>query len=128
MANLAPDSTEQAVRTAQEEFDRAELEADRETLERLITEDFASIGPKGFLLTKAEWIDRHRHFTYHALDTSEVDIRLYDRAAIVRNVQRNRATYDGQDSEISVRVSQTWVLQGDRWRLAGIQFSPLAAG
>jgi hypothetical protein len=114
---------------AQQRFDAAELAADTETLQELLAEDFLSIGPKGFVLTKSEWIDRHVHFTYHALDTDDVDIRTYNSdTAIVRNVQRNRATYQGNESEIAVRVSQTWVRQGGAWRLAGIQFSPLAEG
>jgi len=116
------------VEQAQKRFDAAELAGDAETLENLLTDDFLSIGPKGFVLTKSEWIGRHVHFTYHALDVSEVDIRLYGDAAIVRNVQRNRATYDGNETAIAVRVSQTWVRQVDAWQLAGIQFSPLAEG
>jgi hypothetical protein len=119
----------ETARTAQEQFDAAELAADTDTLERLLTDDFASIGPKGFLLDKAEWIGRHVHFTYHALDTSDVDIRVYnDDCALVRNIQRNRATYGDTESTIAVRVSQTWVRQDGQWRLAGIQFSPLADG
>jgi hypothetical protein len=117
------------IAAAQQRFDAAELAADTETLQELLTEDFLSIGPKGFLLTKPEWIDRHVHFTYHALDTSDVDIRTYNSdTALVRNIQRNRATYQDTESEIAVRVSQTWVRQDGAWRLAGIQFSPLAEG
>jgi ketosteroid isomerase-like protein len=116
------------VEQAQKRFDAAELAGDAEALDGLLTPDFLSIGPKGFVLTKSEWIGRHIHFTYHALDVNEVDIRLYGDAAIVRNVQRNRATYDGNETAIAVRVSQTWVRQGDAWQLAGIQFSPLAEG
>lgn len=116
------------IRALQDEFDRAELHADAETLERLLADDFLSIGPRGFLLDKEEWIGRHVHFTYHELETSEMDIRLYDRTAIVRNVQRNRATYKNQHVELAVRVSQVWVNQQDGWRLAAIQFSPLAEG
>jgi len=117
------------ITSAQQRFDAAELAADTATLQELLAEDFLSIGPKGFLLSKAEWIDRHVHFTYHALETSDVDIRTYnDDTAIVRNIQRNRATYQGTESEIAVRVSQTWVRQGGAWQLAGIQFSPLAEG
>jgi hypothetical protein len=117
---------EETIRAVQAEFDTAELQADRTALQRLLTDDFLSIGPKGFLLTKQEWIDRHGHFRYHALEISEVDVRLYDHTAIVRNVQRNHATYKDQDIQIAVRVSQTWVDQGGHWQLAGIQFSPLA--
>lgn len=114
-----------AVLDAQHRFDDAELHADLHALRRLLTEDFLSIGPKGFVLTKAEWIDRHRHFTYQEIATSEVDVRTYDCAAIVRNVQRNRATYDGREMDMQVRVSQTWVRHDDTWQLAGIQFSPV---
>jgi hypothetical protein len=57
--------------------------------------------------------------------TSEVDIRCYDKAAIVRNVQRNRATYNDHEVALSVRVNQVWVNQQGQWRLAGIQLSPL---
>jgi hypothetical protein len=57
-----------------------------------------------------------------------MDIRLYDKTAIVRNVRRNRATYQDQHVELAVRVSQVWVERQDGWRLAGIQFSPLAEG
>jgi ketosteroid isomerase-like protein len=111
----------------QQRFDRAELEADRETLEELIAEDFLSIGPKGFVLDKRQWIDRHDLFTYQALDTSELDVREYGDTAIVRTVQHNKATYADEPVAIATRVCQVWVDQGGRWRLAGIQFSPLAA-
>lgn len=116
------------IRALQDEFDRAELHADAATLQRLLADDFLSIGPKGFVLDKQEWIDRHVHFTYQQVDTSDLDIRLYDQTAIVRNVQRNRATYMDQQVELALRVSQVWVKQRDEWRLAAIQFSPLAEG
>ena len=97
-----------------------------EQLRQLLTEDFLSIGPKGLVLGQEEWISRHVHFKYEALETSEVDVRLYENAAIVHNIQHNRATYKGDEVDLRVRVSQVWVRQQDRWRLAGIQFSPLA--
>lgn len=50
-------------RALQDEFDRAGLNADAETLERLLADDFLSIGPRGFTLDKREWIERHTHFT-----------------------------------------------------------------
>jgi ketosteroid isomerase-like protein len=115
------------VRRAQAEFDRAELEGDRQALSRLIADDFKSIGPKGFVLDKRQWIDRHGLFKYQALETSEVDVRVYGAAAIVRNVQRNRATYEGHPVALTVRVSQVWIAQPDgQWRIVAIQFSPMA--
>jgi hypothetical protein len=119
-------SEEQQILRLQERFDTAELGDDRQVLDELIAEDFQSIGPRGFVLDKEQWINRHDHFHYAALETSEHEVRLYDGAAIVRNVQRNTGIHDGQESRYVMRVGQIWVNQLDRWRLAGIQFSPLA--
>jgi len=119
-------SQESAIRQLQDEFDRAELDADAAALRRLLSDDFLSIGPKGFVLDKEEWIGRHVHFTYESLHISERDIRVYDKAAVVRNVQRNRARYRDEQVELVVRVSQIWVDVNGQWCLAGIQFSPMA--
>lgn len=110
----------------QRRFDDAELRADRAALEELLHDDFLSIGPRGFLLDKRQWIDRHERFTYHELEVGEMDVREFGDAAIVRSVQRNHATSSGRDVRIATRVSQTWVVVEGAWRLAGIQFSPLA--
>ena len=88
---------------------------------------FLSIGPKGFLLDKQQWIDRHDFFSYQVLDVTEVDVRVFGDAAIVREVQRNQATSHGRDVPVSTRVSHVWLYREGDWRLAGIQFSPLAA-
>jgi ketosteroid isomerase-like protein len=116
------------VREVQERFDQAELTGDRDTLGDLIVDDFQSIGPRGFVLTKEQWIGRHGEFVYNELATSDMSVHDYGETAIVRNIQRNRATYQGRDVAVNTRVSQVWVVQGDRWRLAAIQFSPLADG
>jgi ketosteroid isomerase-like protein len=112
----------------QHRFDRAELAADRDTLRELIAEDFLSIGPRGFVLDKQQWIDRHDRFRYEELDTAELDVRLFGDTAVVRDVQRNRAVHDGAPVAVTARVGQVWVRQDARWRLAAIQFSPLAEG
>jgi len=117
---------ENTIRELQEQFDQAELHADLDVLQRLIADDFLSIGPKGFVLNKQEWIDRHIHFKYLELETSDRDIRLYDKTALVRNIQRNKAVYKEEPVEIAVRVMQVWVEINGRWQLAGIQFSPWA--
>ncbi len=48
---------------------------------RLIADDFLSIGPTASCSTSTKWIGRHVHFTYHALDVSEMDIRFYNTTA-----------------------------------------------
>jgi hypothetical protein len=112
----------------QRAFDDAELRADARRLDELLADDFLSIGEQGYQLDKRQWIDRHRDFRYHAIETTEADVRRYDKAAIVRCVQRSRATWQGNQLTLAVRMSQVWVQQPGGWRLAGIQFSSLGAG
>jgi hypothetical protein len=45
---------------------------------------------------KREWIGRHGKFRYLSIETSEVDVRRYGEAAIVRCVQRSRASWCGE--------------------------------
>jgi hypothetical protein len=116
------------IRKLQDEFDQAERHGDREKLRELIDDDFVSIGPRGFLLDKEKWIDRHDLFSYKELVTSEMDVRVYDGAAIVRGVQRNRSRYEDNELEFAFRVGHVWMRQNGDWKLVAIQFSPLAEG
>ncbi|MFF5297567.1 nuclear transport factor 2 family protein [Paractinoplanes globisporus] len=107
-------------------FDEAELHADTDTLHTLLTDDFRSIGDQGYVLDKAQWIAKFADFAYTSLESTDVEISRYDRAIIIRYVQRSRSIWRDQEMALTVRASQTWVEQPDGWKLAGIQFSTLA--
>ncbi|MFI6455471.1 DUF4440 domain-containing protein [Streptosporangium amethystogenes] len=109
----------------QQAFDDAELHADTDRLDTLLADDFMSIGERGFQLDKRQWIDRHADFAYLSLETAELDVRRYERTAIVRCVQRSRASWRGDEMALTVRLSQVWIELPGGWRLAGIQFSSL---
>jgi hypothetical protein len=109
-------------------FDEAELHGDARRLGTLLADDFMSIGEQGCQLGKREWIERHRDFRYQAIETTEVDVRRYDKTAIVRCAQRGRASWRGEEMTLAVRLSQVWIQQPDGWRLAAIQFSSLGSG
>jgi len=109
-------------------FDDAELRGDAERLGGLLTDDFLSIGEQGYQLGKQEWIGRHGEFRYLSIETTEVDVRRYDKTAIVRCVQRSRATWRGEPMALAVRLSQVWIWRPGGWQLAAIQFSTLGSG
>ena len=112
----------------QRAFDDAEMHGDAGRLGALLADDFQSIGEQGFVLGKREWISRHADFRYLAVETTEVDVQRYEKTAIVRCVQRSRASWRGDQMTLAVRLSQVWIQQRDGWRLAAIQFSTLGAG
>jgi hypothetical protein len=106
-------------------FDDAELHARKDVLDSLLADDFLSIGERGFVLDKQQWIGRLDDFRYLTLATSETNVRRYGQAAILRCAQRSTATWQGASMSLAVRLSQVWVWQSEGWRLAGIQFSSL---
>jgi ketosteroid isomerase-like protein len=112
----------------QRAFDEAELSADVARLEELLAEDFMSIGEQGFVLGKPEWIGRHGEFRYLSIDTSEAGVRRYGDTAVVRCVQRSRASWRGEPMALAVRLSQVWIRQPAGWRIVAIQFSTLGSG
>jgi hypothetical protein len=62
------------------------------------------------------------------METAGVDVRRYDKTAIVRCVQRSRATWRGRDMSLAVRLSQVWIWRPAGWQLVAIQFSTLGSG
>ena len=113
------------VLAAQRDFDAADLRADTARLAALLTDDFLSIGERGHVLDKEQFIARHDDFRFVSVDTSQTDVRRYDRTAIVRCVQHARATWRGTPLDLTVRVSHVWIREAHTWRLAAVQFSSL---
>src|SRR5690349_13657602 len=109
----------------QQAFAEAEFQADTSALRALLADDFRSIGDQGYMLDKAQWLGKFADFSYASLQSIDVEVNCYDRAAIVRYVQRSTSVWRGQEMASTTRVSQTWIQQADSWRLAGIQFSTL---
>lgn len=110
---------------SQQEFDQAELRADVDRLELLLADDFLSIGERGFVLNKSQWVARHADFAYVSTESRDLDVRRYDRCAIIRDIHHSRATWQGQAMTLTTRRSQVWVEQPEGWKLAAIQFSSL---
>jgi hypothetical protein len=110
---------------SQQEFDRAELHADVDRLASLLADDFLSIGERGYILNKNQWTARHADFAYLSATSLDLDVRRYERCAIIRDIHHSRATWRGQEMTLKTRRSQVWVEQPEGWKLAAIQFSSL---
>ena len=114
--------------TVQHAFDDAELHGDTARLESLLADDFRSIGERGYVLNKPQWIDRHTDFRYLRVDISETEVHRYGTTAIVRCAQRCSAVWRDTTMALSVRVGHVWIRQDPGWQLAAIQFSTLDGG
>jgi uncharacterized protein (TIGR02246 family) len=105
----------------------AELAGDIGAYGQLLTDDFAGIGPVGFVLTREQWAKRHlgdvRNEKFEVLDPH---VRVYgDPAdtAVVEAVQQQATTAMGHDASGSFRLGLVAVRAGQDWRIAHVQLS-----
>jgi len=118
---------EQEVLRLADAWATAELRGDTAFLERTLTDDFIGIGPLGFMLTKQEWLARHRSgdLKYELLNLDEVKVRVYNDAAILTGRQVQHAAYRGNPILGQFRITLVFVQQQGQWRLASLQLSTI---
>ena len=106
----------------------AERTADRTFLEAHLADDFVGIGPLGFGLPKAAWIERHQgdalRYTTFSLD--EVQVHEVGTATVVTARQDAEGTFAG--SPVPQVLRDTFVLTRDDggWQLGHLHMSFVA--
>ena len=106
----------------------AERKGDVAFLAHTLADDFVGIGPRGFILTKDEWLARHKSgdLRYESFELDEVKIRVYGDAAVLTGRETTKVKYRGEDQQAELRTTEVFVKQAGQWQLAGLQLSPIA--
>jgi ketosteroid isomerase-like protein len=97
-------------------------------LAAVLADDFMGVGPVGFVLTKAQWLQRYANGLHNeSFALEDLDVRESGDLAIGIGVQDQAGTV--QDRRIDGRFRATLVAQrlGDDWRLMGLHLSPIRA-
>jgi ketosteroid isomerase-like protein len=104
----------------------AELAADVDSLDALVTDDFRLVGPFGFVPDKQQWLDRYRSgdFSTRSLTWHDVDVREYGDSVVTIGTQSQQAAYKGSPSNGDFRITHVFVRAADHWLIAGMQLSP----
>jgi ketosteroid isomerase-like protein len=107
----------------------AERRGDASALASMLTDDFMGVGPRGFVVNKAQWLERYiaGDLVHTAFTWDDVTVREHGTCAVVIGVQTQETTYKGQPANGMFRVTQIFVNEGGRWLLAGIHLSPMVA-
>jgi len=113
-----------------EEFADAQTRGDSGALAQLVTDDFKIVGPLGFVVPKAQWLERFETNTLQieSLDWDELDIRTYgyQQVAIAIGRLTQTATYAQTLAGGQFRVTAIALREGPHWRLAGAHYSRIA--
>ncbi|MBV9793164.1 MAG: nuclear transport factor 2 family protein [Actinobacteria bacterium] len=117
-----------SIDTFLQDWSRAELTGDTDTLDRLLTDDYTAVGPLGFILPKAAWLGRHRggDLHYEAFSVDEPAVRPLGPVAVVTATNHTEASYQGHPVPGVLRVTLI-LTSGDRgWQLAANHMSFVA--
>jgi ketosteroid isomerase-like protein len=121
----------QNVTTLGEDWAGAELRGDTAFLAEILADDFVGVGPRGFTLTREQWLSRHGtgSLRYEAFGLEEVQTRLFGDAAITVCRQSARGVYEDENGRFDLddqfRATLVFVKQDESWQLAGLQLSPI---
>jgi len=119
---------EQEVLRLADAWATAELRGDTTFLERILADDYIGIGPLGFMLTKQEWLARHRagDLKYESFSLDEVKVRVYNNdAAVLTGRQVQNGAYRGNSIQARFRTTLVFVRQQGQWQLASLQLSTI---
>jgi len=106
----------------------AELAGDTNAMDSLAHQDFLLVGPLGFILDKAQWLERYSSgaFVTSALDWRDTHVRVFGDCAVVIGVHDQEAAYRGQPNNGQFRATHILIRDGGVWRLIGMHLSPIA--
>jgi ketosteroid isomerase-like protein len=114
-----------------EEWAAAELHGDTTPLKRTLADDFIGVGPRGFTLTKEQWMERHESgkLRYESFGLDEVEVRSYGDAAVTVCRQSAEGVYEDENGRYDIheqfRATLVFVRQQGRWLLASLHLSPI---
>jgi ketosteroid isomerase-like protein len=104
----------------------AEQQNDAGLLGRLLAEDFAGVGPLGFVLTREQWLVRFANgLVNRSFAIEDPQVRGYGTAAVVIGVLAQETSWQGGDNSGRFRVTLVAVRSGDHWLLASVHIGPL---
>jgi ketosteroid isomerase-like protein len=107
---------------------KAELAGDTSAMDSLAHNDFLLVGPLGFILDKAQWLERYSSgaFVTSTLEWRDTQVRVFGDCAVVIGVHDQEAAYRGQPNNGQFRATHILSRADGAWRLIGMHLSPIA--
>lgn len=116
-----------------QDWGAAELGGDTAALGRMLAEDFVAVGPRGFVLTREQWLSRHEsgNLTYRSFEWDEVEARVHGNVAVMVGRQTASAVYEDREVRHEIqdpfRATLVFVEEQGRWLLLGLHLSPIGS-
>lgn len=120
-------STEEQIKSIEEERNRAILSGDAATLDRMTADDYTFITLRGELRTKAEIVKGFQSgaFKYELRTISELKVRVYGNTAIVTGRSTQKGEENGKDYSGDYRFTRVYVRDKGHWMTEALQTTPI---
>lgn len=120
-------TTEHAVQAAEEARQRAMIEADVATLDRLFADELVWIHGTGRVNSKSVMLDRigSKATIYHSFDNSEVAVREINGLIFISGLSTMRLSVGDQTGEVTNRYTIVWRSVDDAWQVVNWQSTPV---
>jgi ketosteroid isomerase-like protein len=109
----------------EEQWNRAHLEGDAQTLDRLWADDLIIVVPGMAPLTKEDALQlwRSARVTISRYETSDLKIRVYGDAAVVSGRLHRSRNFAGRQAEDSWLFTKSYALVAGRWQVVAYHAS-----
>jgi ketosteroid isomerase-like protein len=115
--------TEEEIRKLEADARNASLAGDTGFFERVASDDFLSVDPRGETRTKAQMIE-HRNsgnMKFHSIQVEDERVRTYGNAAVVTGTAHVKSKHERTEITGSYRYTRVYVKQLGRWRTVSSQ-------
>ena len=120
-------STEEQIKSIEEERNRAILSGDAATLDRMTADDYTFITLRGELRTKAEIVKGFQSgaFKYESRTISELKVRVFGDTAIVTGRSTQKGEENGKDYSGDYRFTRVYTRDKGHWMTEALQTTPI---
>jgi len=123
-------ATRESLIARTQEWDRAIQDRDREVAAGILADDYALVlvHPTPATMPRERWLEVLPDYVVHAWEVEEQVVDVREGVATVLQRIRMEATVLGEDRSGLFVISDTWVHDGNQWRVWRRHSSPLSAG
>lgn len=125
---FAQDSkVQQEIKRLEEARNQAILKGDFAAIDRMTSEDYTFVTLRGEMRTKAEIVSGFKSgsFKYQSREISDLNVRVYGKAAVVTGRSIQKGTENGKDYSGDYWFIRVYAKQGGRWVTVALQTTPI---
>ncbi len=116
-------SAEETIKSLNEQLNQAAMKGDASVYEKLVSDDYVSIGITGMVSTKADLIANYKSgkTKFDSINPKDTKIRVYGDVAIVIGTADVKGHTGNTDISGQYRSTRVWLKRNGKWQSVSFQ-------